>query len=276
MPLESATHISDLNASNPVGLTDTKATLDDHIRLLKSVLKTDFANISGAVTASHTELNYVDGVTSAIQTQLDAKAPIASPTFTGTPAAPTASVGTGGTQIATCGFVAATAFVSALPAQTGNSGKFVTTDGTNASWGEAVTPAGSQTLTNKTISGADNTLTVDGTHEVGFRGIPIISKSENYTLVLTDAGKNILHPSADVSARTFTIPANASVAFPAETAVTFTNQNGAGVITIAITSDTMRLAGAGTTGSRTLAANGVATAIKLTATEWIISGTGLT
>jgi hypothetical protein len=38
----------------------------------------------------------------------------------------------------------------------------------------------------------------------------------------------------------------------------------------------MRLAGAGTTGNRTLAANGVATAIKLTATEWIISGVGLT
>ena len=35
------------------------------------------------VTASAAELNYVDGVTSAIQTQLDAKAPLASPTFTG-------------------------------------------------------------------------------------------------------------------------------------------------------------------------------------------------
>ena len=39
---------------------------------------------------------------------------------------------------------------------------------------------------------------------------------------------------------------------------------------------TMRLAGAGTTGTRTLAANGVATALKITATEWIISGTNLT
>jgi hypothetical protein len=38
----------------------------------------------------------------------------------------------------------------------------------------------------------------------------------------------------------------------------------------------MRLAGAGTTGSRTLAANGVATAVKVTTTEWLISGTGLT
>ena len=37
-----------------------------------------------AITATGAELNYVDGVTSAIQTQIDAKAPLASPTFTGT------------------------------------------------------------------------------------------------------------------------------------------------------------------------------------------------
>ena len=102
------------------------------------------------------------------------------------------------------------------------------------------------------------------------------SKSAAYTLVLGDGGKHILHPSADTTARIFTIPANASVAFPIGTAVTFVNQNGAGVITISITSDTMRLAGDGTTGSRTLAANGIATALKITSTEWIISGTGLT
>ena len=39
---------------------------------------------STAITATGTELNYVDGVTSAIQTQIDTKAPLASPTFTGT------------------------------------------------------------------------------------------------------------------------------------------------------------------------------------------------
>ncbi|HSG51257.1 MAG TPA: hypothetical protein VLA40_04040 [Rheinheimera sp.] len=108
------------------------------------------------------------------------------------------------------------------------------------------------------------------------RLIPQNSKSTAYTLVASDSGKHILHPSADTTARTFTIPANASVAFPIGTAVTFVNQDSAGVVTIAITSDTMRLAGAGTTGSRTLAANGVATAIKITSTEWIISGNGLT
>jgi hypothetical protein len=46
-------------------------------------------------------------------------------------------------------------------------------------------------------------------------------------------------------------------------------------VTIAITSDTMTLAGAGSTGSRTLAANGIATALKISSTGWMINGTGL-
>lgn len=68
--LESATYISDLNTSNPTA-GDSVGQADDHIRLVKSAVKTTFPNISGAVTPTHTELNYVDGVTSAIQTQLD-------------------------------------------------------------------------------------------------------------------------------------------------------------------------------------------------------------
>lgn len=111
---------------------------------------------------------------------------------------------------------------------------------------------------------------------LGYLNVPQNSQSGAYTLVLTDAGKQIFHPSADTTARTFTIPANSSVAFPVGTAITFINQNAAGVVTISITTDTMRLAGAGTTGSRTLAANGIATCVKVTSTEWIISGTGLT
>lgn len=85
-------------------------------------------------TLTPTELSYVDGVTSAIQAQIDLKAPLANPALTGTPTAPTASVGTSTTQIATTEFVAATAFAAVLPAQTGNAGKFITTDGTTASW----------------------------------------------------------------------------------------------------------------------------------------------
>jgi hypothetical protein len=125
-------------------------------------------------------------------------------------------------------------------------------------------------------SGTLTNCTADGTNGVGYLNIPQNSQSTSYTLVLGDQGKSILHPSSDTSARTFTIPANSSVAYPIGTAVTFVNQNAAGTLTISITSDTMRLAGAGTTGSRTLTANGLATAIKLTSTEWIISGTNLT
>jgi hypothetical protein len=105
---------------------------------------------------------------------------------------------------------------------------------------------------------------------------PVRSFSAATAPALTDRGAILLHPSADTTARTVTIPANASVAFPVGSTFTIINQDSAGVLTIAITSDTLRLAGAGTTGSRTLAANGVATLVKLTSTEWIISGVGLT
>jgi hypothetical protein len=64
---------------------------------------------------SNTELQYLNGVTSAVQTQLDAKlgsstaastyAPLASPTLTGTPLSTTAAVDTNTTQIATTAYV---------------------------------------------------------------------------------------------------------------------------------------------------------------------------
>lgn len=110
---------------------------------------------------------------------------------------------------------------------------------------------------------------------VGFRGVPQNSNSADYTLVAADAGKHILHPSSDANARTFTIPANSSVAFPVGTTVTFVNQTSQ-VASIAITTDTLTLANSTTTGTRSLAQNGVATAIKVASTSWIISGAGLT
>ena len=124
-------------------------------------------------------------------------------------------------------------------------------------------------------SGTLSSCTVDGTDAVGFRNIPQNSQSADYTLVLADSGKHIFHPSGDANARTFTIPANSSVAYPVGTAITFINMT-AEVVTIAITTDTMYLSSAGTTGSRTLAQYGSATAIKITSTNWLISGSGLT
>jgi hypothetical protein len=122
-------------------------------------------------------------------------------------------------------------------------------------------------------SGNLSNCTVDGTDAVGFRNTPINSQSAAYTLVLADAGKTILHPIADNNARTFTIPANSSVVYPVGTVITFVNL--INTVTIAITTDTMYLAGPGTTGSRTLAAYGVASAVKVASTTWVISGNGI-
>ena len=159
---------------------------------------------------------------------------------------------------------------------------------TGSAWGTSYTTTGTGTVvalaTSPTFvtpilgtptSGTLSNCTVDGTNSVGFLNIPINSQSAAYTLVLADAGKAILHPSTDANVRTFTIPANSSVAYPVGTAISFINMTSQ-VVTIAITTDTMYLSSAGTTGSRSLAQYGSATAIKMTSTTWLISGSGLT
>jgi len=152
MALEVGTYISDLVATNPTA-SDPKSQGDDHLRLVKSTVKATFPNITGAVTATHTQLNTVP-----------TKADLASPAFTGTPTAPTASLGTSSTQLATTAFVANTAFSSALPAQTGNAGKYVTTNGTTASWA---------------------TLTVSGTGGTTSTGNVTLTASSAATLTIT-------------------------------------------------------------------------------------------
>ena len=62
MALESTTYIDGLVATNPTG-TDPRSQGDDHIRLVKSAVKATFPSISGAITATHTELNKLDGYT---------------------------------------------------------------------------------------------------------------------------------------------------------------------------------------------------------------------
>ena len=124
-------------------------------------------------------------------------------------------------------------------------------------------------------SGTLSSCTVDGTNGVGYINIPQNSQSAAYTLVAADAGKHIFHPSTDANARTFTIPANGSVAYPIGTAISFVNMTSQ-VVSIAITTDTMYLAGTGTTGTRSLAQYGTATALKIESNKWIISGAGLT
>ena len=82
-----------------------KVTIDatGHVSAVAAVSASDLASFG--LTATAAELNYTDGVTSNIQSQLNAKAATASPSLTGTPKAPTASAGTNTTQIATTAFV---------------------------------------------------------------------------------------------------------------------------------------------------------------------------
>lgn len=104
-------------------------------------------------------------------------------------------------------------------------------------------------------------------------GTPINSQSAAYGIVLSDAGKTILHPTADNNPRTFTIPANGTIAVPVGTLIGISNQ--INTVTVAITTDTLTLAGSALTGSRTIAANGFATLFKNDSTNWVISGSGV-
>lgn len=108
---------------------------------------------------------------------------------------------------------------------------------------------------------------------VGYVGMPQVAlASGGLTLSATHAGDHIY---VTGTGQTITIPANSSVPFEIGTTIVIINAASV-TTTIAITTDTLLLAGAGTTGSRTLAAHGMATLVKITSTSWIISGNGLT
>ena len=69
MPLETGTYINSLVATNPAA-TDALSVADDHMRLIKSTIKNTFPSVTGAVNATHSELNVLDGSISATPTTL--------------------------------------------------------------------------------------------------------------------------------------------------------------------------------------------------------------
>ena len=147
---------------------------------------------------------------------------------------------------------------SALTVAVGNAGAFVVLNG-------ALGTPTSGTLSN---------CTIDGTNSAGYLNIPQNAQTGSYTTAIGDAGKHIYHASG-AGAATYTIAANASVPYPLGTVIAFVNLSSTS-ISIAINADTMYWGYFGTTGSRTLGQYGVANALKLTSTTWIITGTALT
>lgn len=145
--------------------------------------------------------------------------------------------------------------------------------------GSTTSTVGNLTLSNVTVSSGTvsanaGVATSDSVNVVGYMGLPQNSQNTNYNVVIGDAGKHLYHP-AGQAAGTYTIPANSNVAFTVGTAITFVNMS-ANAVTVAVTTDTIYLASTGTTGNRTLAQYGIATAVKITSTSWLISGSALT
>jgi len=141
----------------------------------------------------------------------------------------------------------------------------VPTDATKAN---LASPTFTGTVTGTPAAGTTSTATTG----FGYMGLPQNTTTTGAaTIAAADAGKHIY----STATRTLTIDSNANLALPIGTTIVFVAGSGA-TVTIAITTDTMYLAGPGTTGSRTLAAFGMATAVKIASTTWIISGNGLT
>lgn len=148
----------------------------------------------------------------------------------------------------------------------------IVTATTGASVRATIGAAASGANTDITALDQDVTVTATGTiaaDSIGYRGLPQNAQTGAYTLALSDAGKQISNTTGG-----FVIPANASVAFPVGTTIVLYNNSGTSQ-TVSITSDTLRLAGTSTTGSRTLALYGLATCVKVGSTTWVISGAGL-
>jgi hypothetical protein len=174
-----------------------------------------------------------------------------------------------GTSAFTAGTVALGSEVSGtLPVTNGGTGA------TSLTANAVLIGNGTSTVSAVAPGTAGNVLTSNGTSWASSTppssavNYPQNIQSANYTLVLADAGKQIFHPASDTSVRTYTIPANSSVAFPIGTVVLFTAENGALPVNVAITSDTL-VFGNGSTGTVLVPANQTLMAIKVTSTKWM-------
>lgn len=260
MALETATYISDLTITNPTS-TDAKSVGDDHIRLLKSTLKTTFPAITGAVLPTHTELNFVDGVTSAIQVQIDTKSPSASPTFTGTVVLPAAtSIGT----VSAAEIAYVDGVTSAI--QTQLDAKQPLDSDLTAVAGLATTGiiarTGTGTAATRTLTAPAAGITI--TNGDGVAGNPTLVLANDLAALegLTTTGIIIRTGDGTAIARTLTGPA---------AGITVTNGDGiAGNPTIALANDLAALEGLAANGMIARTSDGAATVRTITA------GTGVT
>lgn len=159
----------------------------------------------------------------------------------------------------------ATGTVTSITAGTGLSGGTITTTGTIAIDSTVATLTGTQTLTNKTLTSPtlnDPKINLTINAQTG----------ASYTAILTDNGQIVT--TSNGSGNTFSIPTDASVAFPVGTQITVL-QVGAGQTTIqAVTSGTTTINSTGATANapKLRVRYSSATCIKLSANNWVVLG----
>ena len=174
-----------------------------------------WTKIAPSSTVSATELGYLDGVTSAVQTQLDAKlatataastyAPLASPALTGVPTAPTAAANTNTTQVATTAYVQTeiTDLIAAAPGALDTLNELATALGNDAAFSTTVTNslATKLPLAGGTMSGA----IAMGTNKITGLGTPTTTTdaaTKAYVDGVTIAPSNLTGPITSVGAAT--------------------------------------------------------------------------
>jgi hypothetical protein len=149
--------------------------------------------------------------------------------------------------------------VTSITAGTGLSGGTITSTGTIAIDSTVATLTGTQTLTNKTLTDPKINLAFD-------------AETASYTAVLANNGQVVTMDNA--SANTFSIPTNASVAFPIGTQINVL-QIGAGQTTIqAVTSGTTTIQSTGATAAapKLRARYSAATCLKAGTDLWYVFG----
>jgi hypothetical protein len=192
-------------------------------------------------------------------------------------------IGNGSTAWTSLAYAAGTGTVTSITAGTGLSGGAITTSGTIAIDSTVATLTGTQTLTNKTIDAASNTLTgvvtLTGTQTLTNKtltdakvNLTFDAETASYTAVLANNSQVVTMDNA--SANTFSIPTNASVAFPIGTQINVL-QIGAGQTTIqAVTSGTTTIQSTGATAAqpKLRARYSAATCLKAGTDLWYVFG----
>jgi hypothetical protein len=200
---------------------------------------------------SSTEVGYLAGVTSSIQDQLDDKAPLASPVFTGEPTAPTANANQNDTAIATTAFVVGQAASSApladgATAVIGTSLRYARQDHVHPA-DTSLAPKANPTFTGTVTVGASGIAFTDGTQTL--QGVPSLTPIKaNITANATTSTlpSPLTYRDAIVAiAGVFTVTVDAdttnSITFPTGTTITFYQSVGSGGASIVAGSASVNL-----------------------------------